>query len=391
MPDQVTKVTKVGWGSRLGSSFSGILIGLILFVGSFVVLYWNEGRVDLSQVAQNAVEVSSSQVDADKNGQFIHTTGKFSSTEKLGDDYLKEGDYIVLERNVEIYAWVENTESTTETKLGGSEETTTTYTYEQEWVSEPTLSGFEVPEGHENKAKTIEDLEKRVTAAKIGVYNISDMQSVFLPGTTPLTLTNENAILPFGFKLSNDQYIFNGFGTMDNPYVGDMRISYKILKPNDNATIFGQLNGDSIDAFYGEDKATIYRIFYGSADQAVAQMATEHKTMTWIFRVIGFLMMWFGLTSIFAPLSVLLDVLPILGKVSRSIVSLVMFVVSLVLSILTIVISMVAHSFLIIVIMVAAVLVVGFLIYKNIKEKKGGKKEEKSVDSPDKSAEPQEK
>ena len=40
----VTETTTQSWGSRLGSSIKGVLIGLALFVGGFPVLFWNEGN-----------------------------------------------------------------------------------------------------------------------------------------------------------------------------------------------------------------------------------------------------------------------------------------------------------------------------------------------------------
>ena len=40
---------------------------------------------------------------------------------------------IMLNRNVEVYQWVEEQKSEKVKKLGGSEETITTYTYKKEW------------------------------------------------------------------------------------------------------------------------------------------------------------------------------------------------------------------------------------------------------------------
>ncbi len=39
----VTETTTEGWGSRLGSSLRGVLIGLAMFVAGFAVLGWAEG------------------------------------------------------------------------------------------------------------------------------------------------------------------------------------------------------------------------------------------------------------------------------------------------------------------------------------------------------------
>ena len=57
MPEQYTEVTRKGYGTRIGESITGILFGLILFIASFVLIFWNEGRYDLSKLARTAVEI----------------------------------------------------------------------------------------------------------------------------------------------------------------------------------------------------------------------------------------------------------------------------------------------------------------------------------------------
>ena len=44
MADRFTEVTRTGWGKRIGQSLSGALIGGLMFLGSFALLWWNEGR-----------------------------------------------------------------------------------------------------------------------------------------------------------------------------------------------------------------------------------------------------------------------------------------------------------------------------------------------------------
>jgi len=62
MADQFTDVTTTGYGGRIINSIKGVVIGLILFVVSFGLLYWNEGRVDLSNIAKTATEISPQQL-----------------------------------------------------------------------------------------------------------------------------------------------------------------------------------------------------------------------------------------------------------------------------------------------------------------------------------------
>ena len=42
--DSVTEVTTTGWLQRIVQSLVGALIGILLVIGSIVLLWWNEGR-----------------------------------------------------------------------------------------------------------------------------------------------------------------------------------------------------------------------------------------------------------------------------------------------------------------------------------------------------------
>ncbi|MCK5922910.1 MAG: hypothetical protein KAG66_18350, partial [Methylococcales bacterium] len=125
----ITKVTKVGFFKRITNSIFGVLIGIVLFLGSFVLLWKNEGRVDLSKIAENSVAVSAETVDSNNESQLIAVSGNLTSDGTLGDgDYLQAGDYISLSRNAEMYAWVQHSDSNTKKNVGGSQTTTTEYT-----------------------------------------------------------------------------------------------------------------------------------------------------------------------------------------------------------------------------------------------------------------------
>ena len=56
-----TETSSQGFGSRLGSSLTGLLIGPLLVIGAIVLLWWNEGRavqaiVGLKDAASQVVE-----------------------------------------------------------------------------------------------------------------------------------------------------------------------------------------------------------------------------------------------------------------------------------------------------------------------------------------------
>lgn len=76
--------------------------------------------------------------------------------------------FIRLRRLVEMYQWTETTKTKTIKHVGGSETTTTTYEYRQEWSSVyHDSSQFEQPSGHTNPSMHIQS--KQFTASLIRV------------------------------------------------------------------------------------------------------------------------------------------------------------------------------------------------------------------------------
>ena len=194
MADQFTSVSEQGLGGSLMDSIKGVAAGALLFFVSFLVLWMNEGRVDLSEIAKKSTAVKPDTVDSRQNGKFVSVTGMLTSEEKVGDpELLNPGSYIKLDRAVEMFAWVEKKESKTETKLGGKKVTTTTITYAKEWTATPKRpSDFERPEGHENPALPLESEHFTATKAMVGSYPFNPADPALrLPGGEPLKLTDD--------------------------------------------------------------------------------------------------------------------------------------------------------------------------------------------------------
>jgi len=383
MPDKFTETKTIGLGSRLGTSVKNVFVGLLMFVASFGVLYWNEGRVDLATVAKEAVEISAETANTDSalSGKLVSLTGDVTTEETLGDgDMLLPGSYLAVERVVEMYAWTEQTEEKEQNNLGGSQTVETTYDYVKNWTSNPpSSSNFKYSEGHINPTLNVEGGSYAVTEANVGVYSINPIK-IELPEYSDLTLEDEMLSLE-GTKatLSNSQYVFLPYATgstLSSPQVGDVRISYKVLEPGFEGTVFGKLKGEKIDPYFDEDNNELYRLFAGTRDEAVNTLHGEFVMMLWLMRALGFLLMWVGLTALFGPFTTLLDVLPILGSLGRGVVGAVMFVVALVLVSITILVSMVIHNIVaLIIVIVLALIGLGFamnVLRKKLKAKQGG-------------------
>ena len=149
-----TETTQTSWGSRLGGAFKGIVAGIVLVVAGTCLLYWNEGRTvktggAINEARSVAVEVDDiSRVDPALAGKVIYATGRAETRDVLTDPIFgASATAINISRKVEYYQWEEHSRQEKRKKLGGGEETVTTYTYTQEWVGEPIDSGvFRDPE-----------------------------------------------------------------------------------------------------------------------------------------------------------------------------------------------------------------------------------------------------
>lgn len=377
MPEQYKVVTTKGYGKRLMESFGGMAMGVLLFFASFGVLYWNEGRVDVSTVAVNAVEISADEVDTAADGKQVYVYGAVTAEQDLGDGlFLNPKDYLAIQRNVEMYAWTETSKSESDSNLGGSETTETTYTYQTEWISTvPDSSSFYIPTGHTNPAKPYESEEFRVSEVKVGVYDL-DFEKIELPNFEKLTV-NQDTVTLSGNAIIKDAYVYIPAGTLapgssavtggtitgTTPQVGDARISYSVIKNGTEGTVFGKLKGEKIEAYVDLDDtgAKVYRFCDSSRDECIAQMHSEYKMMLWIFRAVGFFMMWIGLSMLLGPISTFLDVVPFFGSLSRGLIGVVTLIVALVLSIVTILISMIIHN--IVALIATLVVLIGIFLW----------------------------
>lgn len=370
MADEFKEVTTTGLGQRMGNSLVGILVGITLFFGSFALLYWNEGRTDLSVVAKTAIPVQAdSAAPADTEGKLVSVSGVFQSKQMVGDGlFLKPGLYMAVERNVEMYSWTEEKETKTKKNLGGSETTETTYRYKKEWTGSPDNSDdFKHPEGHYNPSMPFKSEEFRADTGTIGQYDY-DLRNIDLPPVSKLTLTSGVISLKQGAKLANPSFLYKGKGSLDNPVVGDVRVSYSVLKPGFKGTVFGNLNAPSVTAYMTKKNEKLYRIFPTDRETAIQTLHQEYVFMMWLFRILGFAAMWFGLSLVFGPISTFLDIVPVIGSITRFVAAGISFLIALPLTIVTIIVSMLAHN--LIALAVALVITAGIIIFILMSRKK---------------------
>jgi hypothetical protein len=171
----ITTTTTTGLLLRLLQSIAGVLLGPVLVVAAIALLFWNEGVYDLGNLAATATSVDPGSISASHDGQLVAATGPVTAASPLGDGlFLRPLPAIVVARNVEMYAWVERSSSETRTNVGGSQTTTTTYSYATDWVNRPAQSSeFQQPDGHENPPLPFDDAELHAPDVRLGHYAVA--------------------------------------------------------------------------------------------------------------------------------------------------------------------------------------------------------------------------
>ncbi len=200
MSDSVTTVSSQSWFSRIGSAFAGVIIGAILFVVSFPVLIFNEGNSiaeakTLQTGEKLVVSVPASPVDQANAGKLVHVTARPRSASGRGSAICISAEAIKLARHVEMYQWTESQKSETRKKLGGGEETVTTYSYDKKWSSAlEDSSQFHSPDGHANPQEMpIESGTFVATDVKVGDFELPEALVDRIDNFKPLPVSNDDA------------------------------------------------------------------------------------------------------------------------------------------------------------------------------------------------------
>lgn len=322
----IEKVTTVGWGQRIKSSLTGFLVGPLLILGAFPVLFSNEGCAvrmykSLSEVKGKVVSVSAQQVDAANDGKLVHLSGEAQTKDVLTDaTFGVSAPGVKLLRRVEMYQVRQNERTETEKKAGGKEVKKTTYSYEHVWASSfIDSSRFEdATRRNVNPRMKYESKDFIADNVTLGAFKLSPDQIRRLRGGEALPVGNDSIQRLQPAERSRAQ-VADGtlyIGSASNPQVGDLRISYTVVKPGP-VSVIAQQQGGSFVPYKTEAGNDISLLSAGtlSPDQMVANAESAEGTRTWIVRVAGFLMFLIGFNLLFKPLAVIGDVLPILGSI----------------------------------------------------------------------------
>lgn len=344
MTDEFTEVTNESWFSRIGGAIKGVVVGAIMFVVAFPLLYWNESNSvttykTLKAGAGQVITVPSDKIATENEGNLIHTSGQAVTDETLTDPLFKvSGTGFKLIRNVQMYQWKEVEKNEKRKKIGGGEETITTRSYEKTWSSSLIKSdNFEHPEKHTNPP-SMAYINETFTArqAALGAFTLTQNQISQIGGTTQLEVETIPQIsgkkiekVPGGLYMRD---INSEVQDTTIPQIGDFKVNFQLVPSPRDISIVAQQVGNSFSPYYIESTEREISLLENGilgAEQMFKKAQDRNKFITWIIRAAGFFLMFIGLCLILKPLSVLSDVLPILGNIVEAGTTIIAFLVAL--------------------------------------------------------------
>lgn len=339
----VVEKTSTSWFSRLGGALTGAVFGLLLLIVSIVALFWNEGRAvatykSLNEALSIVVTADAKQIDPALDGKLVHIESDVTPAADVvdADTGITASGVIGLARNVEMYQWVETQSSATEKKLGGGEETVTTYSYATEWSgSAQDSSTFKEPQGHENPQFWLPSAETLVDVAQLGAFKVAGSQIASVGVRQAMPITDEtaaeaSAALGYpGEGRSVMQALY--FGADEKaPQIGDTKISFeKIVLPE--VSIVGMQDGDSLTNYTTQNGYTLFLLAAGREPSAkmFADSQANNAVLTWVIRAAGTVGLFVGFGLILRIFSVIGDVIPFVGSLIAFGTGLISFVMAL--------------------------------------------------------------
>lgn len=373
----ITETTSIGWGSRLMESIKGVIVGLVLFLAAFIVLFWNEGRAvkthkGLQEGASSVVSVSADKVDATNEGKLVHLTGEAITEETLTDPMFNVSvTAIKLSRSVEMFQWKETKKTKSKKKVGGGKTKTTTYDYEKVWSGSAISStNFKEKTGHQNPGDLpYESTTFQADDVTVGAFTLSPSLVSKMSGWSKVPVSATE--LP-NATIVESGTVYIGTGSVSNPQIGDVKVSFESVDPGVVSIVSKQVS-ETFSAFNTSQGTTIDMLTEGTAtaDDMFTAAEAANNTMTWILRLVGFVMMFAGLMAIFKPLTVVADVIPLFGNLLGLGLGIFSGILSIGLSFITIAIAWIFYRPLIgIILLVLAVGLIGFFTYLGIQKKK---------------------
>ncbi|ESZ15922.1 hypothetical protein X735_03255 [Mesorhizobium sp. L2C085B000] len=377
MSDSFREVTSVSWFGRIKRAVGGVIFGLILIVLMVIGLFWNEGRAvqtarSLAEGSGAVVSVGGDSVDTANDGKLVHVSGLVTADSGLADpDFGIATQGLRLSRSVEMYQWKEESKSETTKKLGGGEETVTTYSYSKVWDdSQIDSSDFKKPDGHQNPPMEIHGRTFQIPEGKLVAFDLDTPVLNRIEGDKDYSLSaDQSAAIKAAYTGTKPLSIVDGkiFLGNDNttPALGDYRIGYE-LAPLGVVSIVARQAGSRFEPYQTQAGDALLMVDTGNvpAEKMFAEAVSANTLITWLLRGAGLLLLTIGFALFLSPIGVILDVIPFLGSMARMGTGIIAFVLAILVGTVTIAIAWFWYRPLLAVAILATGVIAAVIVYR---------------------------
>lgn len=336
-------------------------LGILMFIGSFPVLFLNETQENLASITKEAVEYS----EAIENNTLAYAIGSMDVNDPASDLFIDQ-EFLTISRTVEMYGYQE-----TQTTTNGVD----SYSYTKAWVLGANPTSEWLGTVSERPSDLPQAYDTWVANAPVKQTAISTGLSIQgVPVNYEfLYYTGYETFVPSAQQITDNRYTLQGDyvyysvqgnGTLSEPQVGDVRLSFSVIELSQEGVLLGEYTDLQWNRYTTENGNTLFRFFAGetSITNVISILQAEYEMFIWIIRLIGFVMMFIGLLLAFKPLTSLFKFVPLFGDVGTFVLTIGLFVVSLVLSTLTILISLLLQNIFLLVGVIILLLVGGVLV-----------------------------
>lgn len=271
-----------GVGHEISNAFQNSVIGFVLFLLGFPVLFFNEWRqAKMWELFGRAAKITRANVSPDKilednDRGLVHVSGTTTNADKITDPLFNfsVNNCAKLERSVEMYLWTEEKHeiSKQDTNTGGTT-TEYEYRYKQEWCSHHVdSSSFREP-GHENPPKMEISSDSFVgVKVMLGAFTLPAAlknrlcNSVNCTSDANVNGSKGQKMLQMNFKnvggwLSTEQ---------GSPNIGDYRVSFSKVPCGPTTVLAVQVKDTFCEMAYTA-KVENYKVDVGSLSQPLLE------------------------------------------------------------------------------------------------------------------------
>ncbi len=318
--DSLTETTSRSWFDRIKGALIGVLVGLLLLVGGVWLLAWNEGRAvhtarSLAEGSRLVLDVPAEAVAPANEGKLVHVSAPLVLRGSLADAEfgLRVEGAVQLRRHVEMFQWREEQHSETRSKLGGGQETVTTYSYSRGWAdTQQDSSRFRQPGGHANPPMRFRSQVEVAREAQLGGFRLDQGLLQQLGEFQPLP-ANAVPARAGAQRMEAGLYLGEDPGA---PRLGDMRVTWSVARVA-AASVVGQQVGNGFRPYQTRAGDALLLVANGqvSASAMIHQAEEENALLSWILRGVGTVLIFISGLMLLRPIVVLADIVPIFGSI----------------------------------------------------------------------------